>query len=427
MKNQLLLSILFSLFSILLFGQSSGDFGAPKYAPEDGKQLLILGQDLGAVGGLDAYTDGYVDNVEGHIPAGVTTYTSIPSLGGLATQANWGSGDVNGQTYLEDETFDNSVISIGLYLVNELGNIAAGNHDNSIRTLATWIKGSNRPVFLRIGYEFDGPWNGYNAAQYITAYRHIVGIFDVEEVCNVAYVWQSAGINTASIQNWYPGDEYVNWLGYSHFDGPNPGQRMRDFAEEKNKPIMIAEATPRRDLGVGDGQNHWDAWFAGLFSSVYESDKIKALAYINVDWDSQPMWNGQGWGDSRVQVNETILNNWISEIENGTWLTANDTIFEQLAYDPSAQCTAVSTKEISWQPQLIVKQNTEGIYISTKDFQTLDGLSIFDLNGRLLYENKSAKSEYFYQHNSNSILPIVITIKKEGQIYSQKDTILLNR
>ena len=325
MRNMLLPCLI--ILSLTIQGQSSAHFGAPKFALMDGQRLLILGQDLGAVGGLTSHTDGYVDHVD-HVPAGVTTYASLNTLAGLKTMANWGSGDVRAQAYLEDETFDNSCIAIGLYLVNQLDNIIAGNFDGRIDILGSWIKDSGRPVFLRIGYEFDGPWNAYSSIKFKEAWIYIVDRFDDLEVRNVAYVWQSAGINTSNIGRWYPGDEYVNWLGYSHFDGQNSGQSIRTFAEEHNKPIMIAEATPRRDLKIGDGQSHWDAWFDPLFQSIHNDSRIKALAYINVNWDAQSMWNGQGWGDSRVQANEIVFQNWLDEVSGEDWILASDTLFE---------------------------------------------------------------------------------------------------
>ena len=60
-----LLPIVSLLFPALLFAQQSGHYGAPKYVPEGGMKLLIMGQDLGAVGGLVDYSDGYVDHL-GH-------------------------------------------------------------------------------------------------------------------------------------------------------------------------------------------------------------------------------------------------------------------------------------------------------------------------------------------------------------------------
>ena len=329
-----MLKLMFFLFlTNTLFAQESAHFGAAKFAPADGKKLLIAGQDLGAVGGLNTYTNGYVDHLPDYMPTGVTTYTSIPGLGGLTDPDNWGAGDVHAQAYLEDETFDHTVIAIGLHMVNQLANISSGQHDASIIQLAEWIKNTNRPVFLRIGYEFEGSWNNYNPTQFIAAWKHIVHLFDAEEVWNVAYVWQSAGTNAANIAQWYPGDDYVNWLAYSHFDGPNPGQSIRNFALDHDKPIMIAEATPRVNLGQGNGEDHWNNWFQPLFDRVYNDDRIKALAYINVNWNIQPMWQGQGWGDSRVQINPFIKLAWENEMEKDLWIEGDENLFDLLNMD----------------------------------------------------------------------------------------------
>ena len=87
---------------------------------------------------------------------------------GIKGIANWGSGDCCAQCYVDDEDYKYSAISIGLSMVNHEKKVANGTHDQLIKELANWIKGlGERPVFLRIGYEFDGwDWNHYNRKQY---------------------------------------------------------------------------------------------------------------------------------------------------------------------------------------------------------------------------------------------------------------------
>ena len=58
-----MISTLFLFLPALLFSQLSGHYSASKYVPEDGMKLLIMGQDLGAVGRLTDYSDGYVDHL----------------------------------------------------------------------------------------------------------------------------------------------------------------------------------------------------------------------------------------------------------------------------------------------------------------------------------------------------------------------------
>ena len=376
---------LLMLVSLQLGAQLSSHNGAAKYAPADGMKLLILGQDLGAVGGLNDYSDGYVDHMN-HVPAGVTTYTGFPGLTGLTDPANWGAGDVNAEAYVEDATFDHTFIVIGLHLVDQLASIINGQSDNQLDQLGGWIKAQERPVFLRIGYEFDGSWNHYDPVLFKEAWIYIVHHFDKLGVMNVSYVWQAYGGNTPNIGRWYPGDPYVNWMGYSHFDEPNPGANILAFAEMHDKPVMIAEATPKVDLKVGDGTLHWAAWYAPLFDKIYANDRIRALAYINVHWDSQSMWQGQGWGDSRVQVNEVVKNKWQDEIRENSWILASDSLFRALDYGMwQDSLVGISGNVSEEKGGLSVFRDSNCLMVRQTNQGIMDRMSIWDTSGRLLY------------------------------------------
>ncbi len=416
LKSLLLLSFL--LTCGFTYSQESANFGAAKFAPQDGDKLLIMGQDLGAVGGLNNYTDGYVDNITGHTPAGVTSYTSLSTLGGLTNLDNWGSGDVRAQSYLEDETFDNSFIVIGLYLVNQLTGIVNGTYDNSLTTFANWIKSQNRPVFIRIGYEFEGPWNSYNPTQFKAAWQYIVHKFDDLGVKNAAYVWQSAGLNYSNIIDWYPGDEYVNWVGYSQFDGNNMGQSITTFAEEHDKPIMIAEATPRVDLKVGSGEPYWANWYEPLLQTIYDNNRIKALAYINVNWDSQSMWQGQGWGDSRIHVNAFVKENWEGEMEKECWLMGNDDLLTSINYQ---SWIATSTDDLSNEENdLLVSFEDSLLLVQSKNGDVLEDVQIADFTGRILYQDSKKTSIFKINTNSFSAKRIVVSVLSNNRRIAQK-------
>ena len=98
------------------------------FEPPEGKKLLILGQDMGAIGGFSApNNDGYVDNIP-LVPGGTTTYTSINNLEGLVSLVNYGSGDVCARCILQNETYSNSVLAIGLYMVGILDEINNARH-----------------------------------------------------------------------------------------------------------------------------------------------------------------------------------------------------------------------------------------------------------------------------------------------------------
>ena len=230
------------------------------------------------------------------------------------------------------------------------------------------IKG---PIYLRIGYEFDGVWNkGYdNHANYIAAYRHIVDVLRAQNAANFEFVWQSGASaiddiiegKHEDIKAWYPGDAYVDWVGFSWFFNPyervavSPSyqppthleltEEVLAFARERGKPVMIAEASPlAMDINEGFMANSspiwdgiaasnpvamsdteiWGHWYGPLFELLAENqDVIHALAYINVDWDSQAMWGppytAGFWGDSRLETNEDLARRFTRAIER--WKT----------------------------------------------------------------------------------------------------------
>ncbi len=315
---------------------------------------MFIGQDLQAVGGLAEYNKGYCDHFD--MPAGVTVYTGFSpgtkSFGyiqkgndGLKDLANWGAEDNCAQYYIDNPSFDHSMLAIGLAMVDHEEKVAQGEHDHLIMELGKWIKSAKRPVFLRVGYEFDGwSWNRYKRHQYLKAWERIRRFFDDLNVKNIAYVWQSKGQGSGQdiLEEWYPGDDLVDWCGYSYFH--NPDKEMITFARKHNKPVFIAEATPMLMLNgrftntdISNPQiakRVWEEWFVPFFKTIRENnDVVKAFSYINVDWKIQPMWEHNPLFknvDSRIQESEYVTNKWLNEITKPCYLKSNKKLFDQL-------------------------------------------------------------------------------------------------
>ena len=335
--------------AISVMAASAGAVEGP-YLPPDGKKLLIVGQDTLSI-------SNYVNGTSVQ-PGGVTGYINIGDLSGLTTNVDNGAGPNNmGELF---QNYPESTLAIGAYLVNQLDDINNGsldeNLDELIRILASW----ERPVWLRWGYEFDGEWNGYDPAAFRSAWIRMYDKVQAAGANNIIMVWQGATYCGGTfggnpIQAWYPGDEYVDWMGMSYFTPQdcNNGaiQPMVDFARSKNKPLMIAESAPQRyDIDgltynpqvqrQAPDQNKsaeqiWNEWFVTYFNFIESnSDVIKTVAYINADWDSQEKWASpypEGyWGDTRVEANSTILNNWLAEIQGDDWLNASPDLFTVL-------------------------------------------------------------------------------------------------
>ncbi len=325
-----------------------------KFEPGPGECLVFVGQDLAAVGGLDEYPDGYVDHFE--TPAGITVYTSLSpgqnsygyinrGVDGMTRKANWGAGDSHAQAYLEDPDFQHTLIAIGLSFVDHEKQVAKGKHDRLLRQLGRWIKDSGRPVFLRIGYEFDGwDWNHYQRKWYLKAWERIHQTFADMGIDNVAFVWQSKGWGTdqATLEKWYPGDDLVDWCAYSYFGDPD--RQMLIFAERHQKPVFLAEATPvmqtdnlyfNTDLQDPEiARRVWEAWFEPFFQTLDEyRDLIKAFSYINADWPSQPMWQTNPTFrqvDARLQVSDYVSQRWRERLADKRFLHATPELRDRL-------------------------------------------------------------------------------------------------
>lgn len=291
------------------------------FAPPDGEVLVLIGQDLDSI---NAYVE-----ATGTVPAGFMVYTSIQELQGLKQPAEYGAGVIHAQALME--RYPHTVLQIGLWMVGALDGITRGHYNAQIDRFANWLRSVDRPVYLRIGYEFDLPDNGYDPEAYVRAYRYLVDRLRYRDVSNVAYVWHSfAADSVTPLTAWYPGDEYVDWCAVSYFNqGWGDLESMAAFAREHQKPLMIAEATPR-GISTADEQA-WTKWFQECASFIAHA-KVKAFSYINTDWEALRMFQGQGWGDSRVEANPAVQETWLTTVRNPSYLHASLELYDTIDY-----------------------------------------------------------------------------------------------
>ena len=357
-----------------------------KYVPPGGKLRMFMGQDTQTIAN-------YQRDVPQDTLEGVTLYTPIFQPGnkeyfrGVYKPTNWGAGLIDFNKTLEQAPGAALAIGLGFsgepQTQEEVGyQIAKGKHDKQILQFAKHLKSlSPRPVFLRIGWEFDGFWFGYRPDSYKKAFRHIHSLLKRAKADNVVTVWHSAAWPDHTIagdlghlydhrrpemlDTWYPGDDVVDWVGISVFyrdlaqfgyTPPNTPQDAQEsvlkFARKHNKPVFIAESAPqgyrvgqlskspisRHQPQKVSAEGIWQQWYQPYFEFIYNNqDVVRAVAYINTHWDDQPMWQcayeaqaGQEgcvqgvWGDSRVQANGIIQQRWLKEVLNKKrWLQSN--------------------------------------------------------------------------------------------------------
>ena len=319
------------------------------FAPNRGEKLFILGQ------ANEQHLTDYLTFASGEPnPAGFAFYTS---LSGTATQSDM----ARYLNFLEDYPY--SALQLGVWTGEiqwgrpgvYLDEVIDGKYDANIQILAEACKQLNRPIYLRFGYEFDGAHNAYPPEIYKEAYRYFVDKMREHNVENVSYVWHSWGTTAyydtvsypdyypeisgiATQELWYPGDEYVDWVGLSIF-GTGYGnlnqnqiiQYLINFAENHAKPVMLAETAAIKTTNQSDSD--WSipntSWFENVFSLIENNDVIRAFTYINVDWEGDNPTST--WGDTRIQAStNTVQNYWRTNLE--TFIFADDNLYSTIGF-----------------------------------------------------------------------------------------------
>ncbi|MBN2144301.1 MAG: hypothetical protein JW774_06745 [Candidatus Aureabacteria bacterium] len=216
--------------------------------------------------------------------------------------------------------------------------VIEGLKDPLIRKIALCLKGTQSPVFIRPGYEFNGSWNNYEPRAFIRAYQKIVDIFRQEKADNAAFVWCFAADGEEDFMSYYPGDAYADWWGIDLFSADHLFEdktvSFLDAAHQHRKPVMIGESTPR-ETGTLNGSGSWDQWFKPYFQFIRSHPQIKAFCYINWNW---PYWadlyqtDWHHWGDARIQMNQDVLSAYREEMNRPCYLHASkrEVILDQL-------------------------------------------------------------------------------------------------
>jgi hypothetical protein len=131
----------------------------------------------------------------------------------------------------------------------KLDRTAAGDHDTHYAAAATALKQAGfKSVTVRLGHESNGAWYPWssieNAASYIAAYRHIVGVMRAADPTSTVklkfeYNLARANIDTIGAAS-YPGDAYVDSIGLDLYYRPTsyPNQTFTTTWTNLLKPAL---------------------------------------------------------------------------------------------------------------------------------------------------------------------------------------------
>jgi hypothetical protein len=167
--------------------------------------------------------------------------------------------------------------------------IADGTYDTYLRAYADAVADYAHPVVIGFGHEMNAPWYqwwGYGwvpASTFVAAWQHIVNVFRSEGADNVTWLWtiqaDEPGI-TGPIASWWPGSNYVTWVGIDgYYSKPSDSfasvfaPTIRQVRHLTAKPILLSETA----VGLHDNQ------LANIFNLFDGMAKYKTLGLVWFD------------------------------------------------------------------------------------------------------------------------------------------------
>jgi mannan endo-1,4-beta-mannosidase len=207
-----------------------------------------------------------------------------------------------------------------------LGQIIDGTFDGYLDSWAVAARNDGRPIVLRFAAEMNGNWypwseslNGNAVGEFAQAWRHIHDRFEAVGADNVIWLWSVNRTNNLStdIATYYPGDEYVDWVGMSGYlrqltPGVTPSfsatfdLTLGQLRALTTKPILLAE------IGAGTDETNKSAWIRSLFSGMAASPDIIGFLYFN---------DQKVGGDWRLQTSQAVVNAFADGVDHPRWRT----------------------------------------------------------------------------------------------------------
>ena len=190
-------------------------------------------------------------------------------------------------------------------------NVLNHQYDSLIDTCANELKAwSNKTFLIRFMHEMniadEDWWAGqpYNRKpdgtgdtdKFKQVWRYVWQRFHNLGVTNVQWVWSpnfasNPGVAWNNMNNYYPGDQYVDWIGLSGYNwmGPIPFQSysflynavLTDLQCRYAKPIMHAEIGSAPYSNNNDSPPNKEGWIAYAFQRAQAFPLVRAFVWFN--------------------------------------------------------------------------------------------------------------------------------------------------
>lgn len=180
--------------------------------------------------------------------------------------------------------------------------LAEVKDDAYLQKFADDAKKAGVPIFMRFASEMNGTWTNYSGdpEQYKETWKMVHRIFS-ERAPNIIMVWAVLSLPEETIESYYPGDEYVDWVGvnvYSVKYHNDSRLHEADFEDpldmlnfvynrfSQEKPIMVSEYGATHYTVTDDITDN--AFAAEKIKRFYDGlpdkyPRIKAVFYFDVN------------------------------------------------------------------------------------------------------------------------------------------------
>lgn len=199
--------------------------------------------------------------------------------------------------------------------IYSLRSFLRGDHDRVLRDWARSARQSGTPIMIDWAPEMNGRWYAWNGLwngggytdgygdprvadgpeRYRDVYRRVIDIFRFEGATNVTFLFhvdsQPKPVEPwNSMANYYPGDDYVDWLGISVFGAQYPWQYWDSFVEVLDRAYPeFAAISPNKPLSIPEfgviedafDSNRKALWIEEALTSILDEryPRLKMISY----------------------------------------------------------------------------------------------------------------------------------------------------
>lgn len=291
--------------------------------------------------------------------------------------------------------------------IGPVPSINQGNCDAYLHTFARAIKAHPARFLLIVACEMNIPdspwWAGYynnDPSQYVAMWRRVYNIFAAEGVANVEWVWSpnyashppptQPGYEWNTLHNYYPGDQYVDWIGLSGFNWykTRPGARwdsfatlydgvLRELACYYDKPQIIAQV----GTVEGDASSPTKAqWIAEAYQAAPAYPFLRSVVWFNdcafADCAAQPDFRvttstGPWAGPDDPQMVDPLPQStgaWTTAYKQAIAASAYTSVFPSLqaATPPRVYCGEAPAFQVN--PDVVLVMPGEGAVLTLTGF-----------------------------------------------------------